>query len=74
MEWLRTILENYSLQKEFDIDAVMNAIKKEFPKHAIPKSQYNKRVSRLLADAEYLADLLQEEHEKIQQLKILLEE
>lgn len=48
MEWLKTILEKAEIAEgKLDVDAVMNAVQKEFPKHAVPKEDFNAKVKEL---------------------------
>lgn len=48
MEWLRAILEKAELKDgKLDVDAVMNAAQKEFPKYAVPKEDFNTKVEEL---------------------------
>ena len=48
MEWLKTILEKAELADgKLNVDAVMNAVQKEFPKHAVPKEDFNAKVKEL---------------------------
>lgn len=48
MEWLKTILEKAEITDgKLDVDAVMNAVQKEFPKHAVPKEDFNAKVKEL---------------------------
>lgn len=50
MEWLKTILENAEIKDgKLDVDAVMNAAQKEFPKYAVPKEDFNAKVKELNA-------------------------
>ena len=45
MEWLKTILEKAEIKDgKLDVDAVMNAAQKEFPKYAVPKDDFNTKV------------------------------
>jgi len=42
MEWLKALLEKATLKDgKLDIDALMEAIKTEFPKNAVPKAEFN---------------------------------
>lgn len=42
MEWLRKIIEKAEIKDEkIDIDGIMKEISGEFPKHAVPKSEFN---------------------------------
>jgi len=48
MEWLKAILEKAEIADgKLDVDAVMNAVQKEFPKHAVPKEDFNVKVKEL---------------------------
>lgn len=48
MEWLKTILEKAEIKDgKLDVDAVMNAVQKEFPKYAVPKDDFNTKVEEL---------------------------
>lgn len=48
MDWLKTILENAVITEgKLDIEATMKAINTEFPKHAVPKQDYNDKVREL---------------------------
>ena len=48
MEWLKAILEQATVTDgKLDVDAVMNAAQKEFPKHAVPKEDFNVKVKEL---------------------------
>lgn len=50
MEWLKAILEKAQITDgKLDIDAVMNAAKAEFPKHAVPKTDFNAKADKLKA-------------------------
>lgn len=37
MDWLKELIEKHTAEGKTDIDAVMNAVKEEFPKHAVIK-------------------------------------
>ena len=42
MEWLRKIIEKAEIKDgKIDIDGIMKEISGEFPKHAVPKSEFN---------------------------------
>ncbi|MDF2907466.1 MAG: Minor structural protein [Herbinix sp.] len=42
MEWLKVLLEKATITDgKLDIDALMKSIKEEFPKNAVPKSEFN---------------------------------
>ena len=48
MDWLKTILENAVITDgKLDIEATMKAVNTEFPKHAVPKQEYNNKVKEL---------------------------
>lgn len=48
MEWLKAILEKASVTDErLDVEALMKQVNAEFPKHAVPKKDYNDKVSEL---------------------------
>ena len=48
MEWLKEILEKAEIKDgKLDVDAVMNAAQKEFPKYAVPKDDFNTKVEEL---------------------------
>lgn len=50
MEWLKAILEKATVTDgKLDVDALMKTITTEFPKHAVPKSEYNAKADELKA-------------------------
>lgn len=50
MEWLKVILEKTTVTDgKLDVDALMKTITTEFPKHAVPKSEYNAKADELKA-------------------------
>lgn len=50
LEWLQTILEGAKIEDgKLDVTAVMNAVKTEFPKNAVPKTEFNDKVKELKA-------------------------
>lgn len=59
MEWLKEILEKAKLTEDgkLDVDAVMNAIQKEFPLHAVPKNVFNDKVEELKTANNTIDDL-----------------
>ena len=58
MEWLKTILENATITDgKLDIDATMKSINAEFPKHAVPKQDYNDKVKELNTANDTIKDL-----------------
>lgn len=57
MEWLKTIIEKHTTDGNTDIEAVMNAVNTEFPKHAVTKSVYNEQADKLKAATDTLETL-----------------
>lgn len=58
MEWLKAILEKAVItDSKLDIEGVMKSINTEFPKHAVPKSDYNERVKELTTANQTITDL-----------------
>ena len=49
MDWLKELIEKHTAEGKTDVDAVMNALKEEFPKHAVPKDVYNEQAEKLKA-------------------------
>lgn len=48
MEWLKEILEKAVITDgKLDVEAVVKAVNAEFPKHAVPKQDYNDKVKEL---------------------------
>ena len=49
MEWLKAILEQAEITEDgkLDVNAVMNAVQKEFPQHAVPKTEFNDKIKEL---------------------------
>jgi predicted nucleic acid-binding Zn-ribbon protein len=42
MDWLKALLEKATITDgKLDIEALMKSIKEEFPKNAVPKSEFN---------------------------------
>lgn len=66
MEWLKELLKSATVTDgKLDVDAVMENIKKEFPNHAVPKTEFNAKTDALKAkDAE-----LQTANKTIEELK-----
>ena len=53
LEWLQTILEGAKVEDgKLDVTAVMNAVKSEFPKNAVPKTEFNDKVQETLYNIE----------------------
>ena len=58
MEWLKTILENAVITDgKLDVEATMKSINAEFPKHAVPKQDYNDKVKELSTANDTIKDL-----------------
>lgn len=59
MEWLKKILEQAKVNEEgkIDIDAVMKLVNAEFPKHAVPKEDYNSKATELKTANDTIRDL-----------------
>lgn len=58
MEWLKAILEKaVIIDGKLDVEATMKSINAEFPKHAVPKQDYNDKVKELNAANTTIADL-----------------
>ena len=59
MDWLKEILQNATLTEEgkLDVDVVMKSVSTEFPKHAVPKNDYNDKVTELKTANKTIADL-----------------
>lgn len=48
MDWLKTLLEEATITDgKLDIDGLMKSIQSEFPKHAVPKEQFNAKNEEL---------------------------
>lgn len=48
MDWLKEILEKAAITDgKLDVEAVMKQVNTEFPKHAVPKSDFNDKVEEL---------------------------
>ncbi|MCI8371275.1 MAG: hypothetical protein HFI75_02575 [Lachnospiraceae bacterium] len=59
MEWLKEILEKAAVTEDgkLDVAAVMKTISAEFPKHAVPKSDFNTKAAELKAANDAVAEL-----------------
>ena len=59
MEWLQKILKNavYDADGKLDVDATIQKVNEEAPKHIIPKEQYNGKVKELDAAARTISEL-----------------
>ena len=82
MDWLKELIEKHTADEKTDVDAVVNAFKEEFPKHAVPKDVYNEQAEKLKAanstldtlkktnkDAEELQQKITDYEAKVQQLE-----
>ena len=82
MDWLKELIEKHTVDGKTEIDAVMNAFKEEFPKHAVPKDVYNEQAEKLKVanstldalkksnkDAEELQQKITDYEAKVQQLE-----
>ena len=53
MDWLKELLEKATITDgKLDVVALMELVKVEFPKHAVPKKDYNAKVTELKTAAE----------------------
>lgn len=58
MEWLKEILEKAVITEgKLDVEETVKAINAEFPKHAVPKQDYNDKVKELSTANETIKDL-----------------
>lgn len=58
LTWLQTILEGAEIKDgKLDAAAVMNAVKTEFPKHAVPKADFNQKAEKLKAAEDTIAQM-----------------
>ena len=58
MEWIKAILEKVVITDgKLDIEATMKAVNGEFPKHAVPKSDFNDKVKELSTANKTIEDL-----------------
>ena len=58
MEWLKAILEKAVIADgKLDVEATMKIINAEFPKHAVPKQDYNDKVKELSTANDTIKDL-----------------
>lgn len=61
MEWLKEILEKATITDgKLDIEAVMKSVSAEFPKHAVPKKEYNDKAEELKTANKTITDLKKE--------------
>ncbi len=58
MEWLKAILEKASVTDgRLDVEALMKQVNAEFPKHAVPKKDFNDKVAELKAANDTITEL-----------------
>ena len=61
MEWLKAILEKVEIKDgKIDVDAVMKDVSAEFPKHAVPKEDFNAKAKELKTATDTIAELKKE--------------
>ena len=61
MEWLKELLEKAKITDEkLNVDEVMEAAKKEYPKHAVPKNVFNDKCEELKTATETITTLKKE--------------
>lgn len=61
MDWLKELLEKATITDgKLDVAALMELVKVEFPKHAVPKKDYNDKVTELKTANDIIADLKKE--------------
>lgn len=58
MEWLKELLEKATVTDgKINVGEIMEAVKKEFPKHAVPKNVFNDKLEELKTANETITDL-----------------
>lgn len=70
LEWLQTILEGAQITDgKLDVTAVMNTVKTEFPKYAVPKTDFNAKSDKLKAAEDTITQLKKDakDNENLQQ-------
>ena len=68
MDWLKDLLEEKKVE---NVDEVVESFKKEFPKHAIPKDEFNRKsekVEELQSELEVAQSKLEEMNSKVSDL------
>lgn len=61
MDWLKELLEKAAVKDgKLDVEALMKAISTEFPKHAVPKKEYNDKLEELKTANTTISDLKKE--------------
>jgi hypothetical protein len=69
LEWLQKILEDAKITDgKLDVTTIMNTVKTEFPKYAVPKTDFNEKSTKLKAAEDTIASLKKdaENNEEIQ--------
>lgn len=58
LEWLQTILDGATITDgKLDVTAVMNTVRTEFPKYAVPKADFNDKANKLKAAEDTIAEM-----------------
>lgn len=59
MDWLKKILESATLTEDgkLNVEAIMTEVQKEFPKHAVPKTEFNDKVGELKVANDTITEL-----------------
>lgn len=68
MEWLENLLKENDVE---NVESIVESFKKEFPKHAIPKDEYNKKaekVDELQSELETAKSKLDDMNSKVEEL------
>lgn len=61
MDWLKELLEKAVIKDgKLDIEALMKSVSAEFPKHAVPKKEYNDKLEELKTANITISDLKKE--------------
>ena len=56
LEWLQKILEDAKITNgKLDVATIMNTVKTEFPKYAVPKTDFNEKSTKLKAAEDTIA-------------------
>ena len=64
MEWLKKLLETAEIKDgKLDVDSLLKSINAEFPKHAVPKVDYNTKAEELRTATETIETLKKENKE-----------
>lgn len=70
MDWLRVILEKATVTAgKLNVDDLLKQVSAEFPKHAVPKADFNTKVQELSIANKTIADLKKEnsDNEELQE-------